>query len=1204
MATAEPSLPWEELLKHGRFVRELARTLVRDVNRADDVAQEAWLAVARHRPGALQSVRGWLREVVTNAVRQEHRGEMRREAREQAVATASGSSTPPAAAEAAQLEAQRLLLAAVEQLDPKYRSVVMLRFYDGLPPRRIAAHLGLPVATVRTQLQRAVEQLRTRLDAQSPHGREQWARALAPLLLEATVQLPAALLAAAAVVLLLVGGVWWRIRVEPAEVAAVEGSVAASADVASDGAEAAIAAAVAERASEAVPLGSEAVLRGRVVDRVGRPVAHAMVELHDSSEFVARSNSVSMRQRVVADIDGAFAFESAPFGQWRLFAGKEGWSFAEEIVRINPAHRVSHGHRLVLQPARTVTGVVRDAAGAPVAGAHLVAHDEGDFTWSWREAQSDPDGAFILDAVPARPFWLNVVAEGYERHRRGPIADDVARLEIGLGATEPAVFELLLLEASGAPAADARVSLQYRTDAGPGGQYFRMPRALERLRANSNGRIECRALPPGSYQAFMGGASHLFEPDPIEFTLSPGQSTLLARQAVWTFGSQRLSGELRDGAGAPLVGRVIAAAPAGWQMARVRATTDASGAFEFAAPVGAGKRLALWLEDDERVLADERALLSGVVSMACDPTEPLVLVAENAATLSGVVMQEDGAPVEGARIAVERHGATIDEETPGAISGLDGAFTVRGLAPSPRPVRLRVAFGWPEERIEVPIDRVLAAAEVIEGLTVLVPRLGAIAGRVVDEVGAPVAGALVDLRRPGSGGGTSTGADGSFRLEGVVAGTWTVQAGTARRNGVFLEMPPPHRDSVTLTLSAGETRSGIELVAWSGINARTLRGRIEPQSPFPGFADGACCVLFETVQPSGCVSATDGAFFIGAVPDGACRLGAAWRRLNPISPGCWPVVIAPFQECTPGPAELAISLPAPLPDSVVRARIVAHDGAPPPLDVGLSLGPSSLSDETGPAIAFVGIAPDGSLELHGLHPGAYRLTLSDHDVAREFEVAGPETVDIGELVLPAPHVLVGIVVDSAGAPFAGARIGVLRDRAVLGFRIPPGTDPFDRMHPVVVCDADGRFSLPRPERELLAAWAEGFAPRQLPHDPARVGDEPIVLLPAGDLELTSMPSELHDAAGWRFAVESLESEEARHGYPQEGPRKFSSSVLRSYSCHQIPVGFYAVCFWKGDPNSSSSNEVAPTATIAHEAYRWVVEIKAGQKTTIDLAKEW
>ena len=47
-----------------------------------------------------------------------------------------------------------------------YRSALLLRFFEALPPRRIAERLALAVETVRTRLKRGLEQVRARLLAQ------------------------------------------------------------------------------------------------------------------------------------------------------------------------------------------------------------------------------------------------------------------------------------------------------------------------------------------------------------------------------------------------------------------------------------------------------------------------------------------------------------------------------------------------------------------------------------------------------------------------------------------------------------------------------------------------------------------------------------------------------------------------------------------------------------------------------------------------------------------------------------------------------------------------------------------------------------------------------------------------------------------------------------------------------------------------------
>ena len=51
-------------------------------------------------------------------------------------------------------------------LDEPVRTVVLLRYWEGLPPRRIAARLEIPVETVRTRLKRGLHKLRVRLDGE------------------------------------------------------------------------------------------------------------------------------------------------------------------------------------------------------------------------------------------------------------------------------------------------------------------------------------------------------------------------------------------------------------------------------------------------------------------------------------------------------------------------------------------------------------------------------------------------------------------------------------------------------------------------------------------------------------------------------------------------------------------------------------------------------------------------------------------------------------------------------------------------------------------------------------------------------------------------------------------------------------------------------------------------------------------------------
>lgn len=154
------------LLEHEAWVRRLARALVSDDHAADEVVQQTWLNALLWPPRRGGELRGWLATVVRNVVRQRARGEARerdrrrRGARREADPAASGRDALE------RLELQRQVARAVTDLRPADREVLVLRYYDDLPPRAIARRLDLPVPTVKSRLARARGRLASRL---GPH---------------------------------------------------------------------------------------------------------------------------------------------------------------------------------------------------------------------------------------------------------------------------------------------------------------------------------------------------------------------------------------------------------------------------------------------------------------------------------------------------------------------------------------------------------------------------------------------------------------------------------------------------------------------------------------------------------------------------------------------------------------------------------------------------------------------------------------------------------------------------------------------------------------------------------------------------------------------------------------------------------------------------------------------------------------------------
>ena len=171
----------DALLAQCEWVRHLVRHLVFDRDVADDVVQQTYLAALEHPPAKLESPRGWLAQVARRFVFQTHRKEARRR-RSEIVAARTEAAEPDVAH---RLEMHTKLVEAVSSLQDPYRAVVVMRYFDGLAPRDIAARLGLPATTVRNRLSRALDQIRSRLDGD--YGdRKAWSLALLPLTLGRT----------------------------------------------------------------------------------------------------------------------------------------------------------------------------------------------------------------------------------------------------------------------------------------------------------------------------------------------------------------------------------------------------------------------------------------------------------------------------------------------------------------------------------------------------------------------------------------------------------------------------------------------------------------------------------------------------------------------------------------------------------------------------------------------------------------------------------------------------------------------------------------------------------------------------------------------------------------------------------------------------------------------------------------------------------
>ncbi len=165
------------LLQHSDWLDRLASKLVRDPARAADAVQDTWLSAVRRPPGHDSNPQGWLGRSLKSSIAKQHRTDVRRSDRESLVAATDEAD--PMADLAIQLETQSQVAAHVLALDPIYRDVLMLRFWEGYSVRATAKQLGVPANTVRSRQARSLAALREKLDEE--YGdRSTWAVALLP----------------------------------------------------------------------------------------------------------------------------------------------------------------------------------------------------------------------------------------------------------------------------------------------------------------------------------------------------------------------------------------------------------------------------------------------------------------------------------------------------------------------------------------------------------------------------------------------------------------------------------------------------------------------------------------------------------------------------------------------------------------------------------------------------------------------------------------------------------------------------------------------------------------------------------------------------------------------------------------------------------------------------------------------------------------
>jgi RNA polymerase sigma-70 factor (ECF subfamily) len=151
----------------------LAQRIVRDANLAEDVVQDAFLAVWRGADRFVPeraSAGGWLMTIVhrraVDIVRREQRRRSQALDEEHLAVPAQGSTEQTAWLN---LERERVQ-GALNRLPDAQRELLELAYYGGFTQSELATRLGRPIGTIKSQMFAALARLRVLLDPSTPEG--------------------------------------------------------------------------------------------------------------------------------------------------------------------------------------------------------------------------------------------------------------------------------------------------------------------------------------------------------------------------------------------------------------------------------------------------------------------------------------------------------------------------------------------------------------------------------------------------------------------------------------------------------------------------------------------------------------------------------------------------------------------------------------------------------------------------------------------------------------------------------------------------------------------------------------------------------------------------------------------------------------------------------------------------------------------------
>lgn len=557
----------------------------------------------------------------------------------------------------------------------------------------------------------------------------------------------------------------------------------------------------------ALSLAKGAAIAGKVVDDAGKPVGGARVVATAASEpfpvVDARRDGVETRA------DGTFVLPTIAAGTWRLTATHGTFAPTTSApINVDGANAKS-GVQLVLSAGATLTGVVQDGSGAPVAAADVRVVVRGTTFWrATRQAFTAQDGTFSIAGLPRRA--VEVVAASASGSSAIMPVDLAAKPEQALtlkldvaGAIAGAV-----VDSTGQGIGDAQVIAEPVWNGGVADQQAWIVRGIQEAVTDQAGAFRFSGLPDGTYRlrAARPGASESAIELARAVETKPGDTK--ARIVLPADGVVTGKVALPDGS-APAAFTVSI----GGTYPVPFATADGS----FSVPTVAGTHTIVI--DGRRFLA---AKAKDVTIAEGKPTDVGTITVQLGRSVSGRVLDANRVPVANAKVAAGKlltgGGAELyipDEsiDAKDAVTDDTGYFRIEGFPPKP----ITIVAG--KDALRSPSIRLPASPDSATIELVLAPTAG-LDGTITRD-GKPLADTIVIANPVGATSSNffvQTGPDGTFALDSIAPGPYVVYpmigGGGPKPKDMFalrVEVAAQGRTKTTIDATPGTTTVTIDV---------------------------------------------------------------------------------------------------------------------------------------------------------------------------------------------------------------------------------------------------------------------------------------------------------------------------------------------------------------------------------------------------------